>query len=326
MPFSLVFAVARDDDPALPVARAACEALVREGIDASVSVTHATGVNQKASQLAAVIDRAAPHDAVVVIDSDVDCAALRLDALVAPLAADASIAAVWAPVVEASGNTFGDRASEAVLAGSLHAFPLLSKLDPEGMVSKVVALRSEALGAVGGFASLETILGEDMELARRLRAKGFRAVVHDRVATSRASGRAWSAVIDRYARWITVIRAQRPALMASYPAMFFATGLVAFGGACVACSPASTPLSRGLGVTAGALAIAARVAVAIAGRRAAGHALAKAPLDAVLADAVLACAFVKALGARTVLWRGRVMRVARGGVMSEVECVRAEAR
>jgi ceramide glucosyltransferase len=203
---------------------------------------------------------------------------------------------------------------------------LLKWLDPEGMVSKVVALRSEALGAVGGFASLETILGEDMELARRLRAKGFRAVVHDRVATSRASGRAWSAVIDRYARWITVIRAQRPALMASYPAMFFATGLVAFGGACVACSPASTPLSRGLGVTAGALAIAARVAVAIAGRRAAGHALAKAPLDAVLADAVLACAFVKALGARTVLWRGRVMRVARGGVMSEVECVRAEAR
>ncbi|MFO0650490.1 MAG: glycosyltransferase [Polyangiales bacterium] len=116
-----MFAVARDDDPALPVARAACEALRSADIDARVSVTGARGVNQKASQLAAVIADVALHDVVVVIDSDVDCGAIDLDALVAPLSRDPSLAAVWAPVVEAAGSTLADRASEAVLAGSLHA-------------------------------------------------------------------------------------------------------------------------------------------------------------------------------------------------------------
>lgn len=315
--FTLVFAVARDDDPALPVARAAREALRGVGVDAGVTVTRARGVNQKASQLAAVIAGAPPHEVVVVIDSDVDCAGIDLDALVAPLSRDPSLAAVWAPVVEAAGSTLADRASEAVLAGSLHGFPLLSRLDAGGMVGKVVALRSDALARVGGFASLDRVLGEDMELARRLRDAGLSIAAHPRAATSLASGRSWSAVVDRYARWITVIRAQRPALLASYPGMFFATWLIAALGSVIA-SLSGSALARGVAVTACALALCARLAVAVAARGASGHAASKALADVVLADAVLASAFVKALSSRTVHWRGRALRVDRGGVMSEV--------
>ncbi len=316
-PFTLVFAVARDDDPALPVARAACEALRCAEIDARVSVTSARGVNQKASQLAVVIADEGRHDVVVVIDSDVDCAAIDLDALVAPLARDPSLAAVWAPVVEGAGSTLADRASEGVLAGSLHAFPLLSRLDPNGMVSKVVALRSASLARVGGFASLDRVLGEDMELARRFRDAGLSIAAHPRAATSLAAGRSWSAVIDRYARWITVIRAQRPSLLPSYPGMFFATAPIVTIGAAIATLSAS-PLAQGLAAGACAIALSSRLAVAVAARRASGHDASKALADVVLADVVLACAFVKALSSRTVLWRGRALRVDRGGVMSEV--------
>ncbi len=219
VPFELIFAVARDDYAALPIARAVADELRAEGMRVDVLVTHAAGVNQKASQLAAVQHRYAPCDYVANVDSDVDCAGITVDDLVAPFAHEASLAALWVPVVEDGGSTFGDRASDALLAGSLHAFPLLSSIDRGGLVSKAVMLRTRDLDRAGGFADLERHLGEDMELARRLQALGLTTRAHRAVLTSRARGRSWDAVVTRYARWLAVIRAQRPVLMASYPAL-----------------------------------------------------------------------------------------------------------
>lgn len=301
----VIFAVAHTDDPARAVAQTACDALRADGHDVAVRVTGASGANQKAAQLARVI-AAEPCDVVVNLDSDVDCATVDLDALVATLGGDDALGAVWAPVVEDGGTTLGDRASDALLAGSLHAFPLLAALDPHGLVGKVVALRRETLDRVGGFEALTDYLGEDMELARRLRAAGYRTRAAAFVAVSRARGRTWGAAVARYARWITVIRAQRPALLASYPALFFATPLLV-GGGLAAGSPAVV-----------AVALAARLVVAAAGRRASGGAVTRALADVALADALLACAFVKAMATREVRWRGRVLAVDAGGTLREV--------
>jgi len=301
----VVFAVARADDPAHAVAQAACDALRADGRDVTVRVTSASGANQKAAQLARVI-AAERRDVVVNLDSDVDCATVDLGALVGALQRDDALGAVWAPVVEDGGTTLGDRASDALLAGSLHAFPLLAALDPRGLVGKVVCLRREALDRVGGFDALTDYLGEDMELARRLRAAGYRTRPVAFVAVSRARGRSWGAVVARYARWITVIRAQRPALLLSYPALFFATPLLVGGG-----------LAVGAPVVV-AVALGARLVVAAAARRASGGAVTRALVDVVLADALLVCAFVKALATREVRWRGRVLVVDAGGTLREV--------
>lgn len=313
--FKLIFAVARDDDPALPIAREACGALRERGFDATVRVTNARGANQKSSQLAEALSSDASHELAVVIDSDVDCEGLRLDALAAPFS-DERVAAVWAPAVERAGVTMADRASEAVLAGSLHAFPVLSTIDGDGLVGKVVALRASSLAAVGGFTALERHLGEDMELARRFRALGMRCVALPITVTSLASARSWDVVIDRYARWITVIRAQRPSLLASYPALFFATWPIALSSAAVVAASTSSGAGA-LAATAACAAIASRLAVSLAARRAARHGLWSAPFDAVLADAVLAMAFARSLRTRTVTWRGRALRVDEGGVLTE---------
>lgn len=314
--FKLIFAVARDDDPALPIAREACEALTAKGFDASVRVTHARGVNQKSSQLAEAFASDASHELAVVIDSDVDCEGLTLDALAAPFVGDERVAAVWVPAVETAGVTAADRASEAVLAGSLHAFSVLSTIDGDGLVGKVVALRASSLSAVGGFAALERHLGEDMELARRFRSQGMRCVALPLTVTSLASARSWSAVVDRYARWITVIRAQRPSLLTSYPALFFATWPIALTSIAVAATSAS-PGARAVAAGAACAAVVSRLAVSFAARHAARHELWRAPLDAVMADAVLAMAFVRSLRTRTVTWRGRALRVDDGGLLSE---------
>jgi ceramide glucosyltransferase len=123
-------------------------------------------------------------------------------------------------------------------------------------------------------------------------------------------------VVARYGRWLSVIRAQRPALLASYPALFFATPLLALAATVAVLTGRAGAPSLG----AEALVLLLRGAVGWAAARASGRARGIAPVltDAVLADALLGWAFVRALRTRSVSWRGRVLRIAPGGELSEV--------
>jgi ceramide glucosyltransferase len=313
--FSLAcrFAIADARDTALPAARAAAEALSAAGIDAGVILTGARGPNRKAEQLAAAIAEAGESfDIVLVADSDVDLAGTDLDALVAPLVARPDLAAVWAPPVEAGrAATLGDRASAALLSASLHAFPILALLDKAGLVGKLFAVRRDALAAAGGFGALTSHLGEDMELARRLLAEGRRVEAAPIVARSRVAGRSWEQVAGRFARWITVIRAQRPALLASYPLLFFPTVPI------VLLAALAAPAAPLFAATAALAALLARFALALTATHASGRraSLARVATDALLADALLASAFLRALRSRTVVWRDVVLRIDRGGLL-----------
>jgi ceramide glucosyltransferase len=204
-----------------------------------------------------------------------------------------------------AARTWGDRASQALLGASLHAFPLLSRIDRHGMVGKLVALRRASLEAVGGFASLARVLGEDMELGCRLAGRGEKVVVAGATARSLAAGRSLGAVVARYARWVAVVRGQRPLLLPSYPLLF-----------------ASAPIVAALALGAGAPAIAGaalglRVALARAAQAACGRrgSLPSALAEALLADTLLLAAFVRAVGSREVEWRGERLRVLRGGIL-----------
>lgn len=301
-----VFAIESPADAAWPIAEDACAKLRAGGVDAAIVATGARGPNRKADQLArAMAAEAADAEIVVVVDSDVDLDGFDLDALLAPFAR-ADVAATWAPTVEVAPRTLGDRASVAVLSGSLHAFPLLAQLDPRGMVGKVMALRASCLREVGGFESLVDRLGEDMELARRFAARGWRVEPTRAAARSRAGGRTLRDVVRRYARWIAVIREQRPALLVSYPLLFTASPLVA----ALALASRSPLAPFVVGAVAGV-----RLAVAVAARARAGLrvSLLGAVLDALVADAVLAAAFAHALVTRDVTWRAHTLRFDRRG-------------
>lgn len=307
------FAVADADDTAYPAALAAAEALAAAGIDAEVVLTAPRTPNRKAAQLAAVIEvEQCLFNVILVADGDVDLADLDLDVLVAPLLARPEVAAVWAPPVEVGHErTLGDRASAALLGASLHAFPILARLDRRGLVGKLFAVRADALAEAGGFAALTAHLGEDMELARRLRAAGHAVEAAPIVARSLSSGRTWAQVEDRIGRWLKVIRAQRPTLLASYPLLFFATVPI------LALAAAAAPASPALALGVAAAAIALRLAVALtaasaSGRRSPPHRLV---VDALLADALLACAFARALRSRRVVWRDVPLTIDRGGLL-----------
>jgi ceramide glucosyltransferase len=304
-PLSIRFAVARVDDGAATACETTAARLRASGLDASVVVTDAVGPNRKADQIARTLAQEATLPPVVIIaDSDVDLTGVSLDALTGPLS-NPGVAAVWAAPVEIAPRTLADRASAAVLDASMHAFPVLAALDPGGMVGKLVAIRRDALEAVGGFGALVGHLGEDMELARRLHAAGWQTRLAPLVAPSLAQGRSWSDAVQRYARWITVIRTQRPHLLLTYPAIIVATPIV------VAVSLGAAALGAPLGLAAAVLALGSRFFLGLLARKRSGRPVTPLalPLDIVLADALLLTAFVRAIRSRRTVWRGVELRV-----------------
>lgn len=307
---SVRIAIATHDDPAAPTA----SRLVRElrleptPISAELVVTDAMGPNYKADQLGHVLADVA-CDVVIVADSDVDLTSVNPDDLLAPLEESPHLAAVWCAPVEIAPKTFGDLASAGVLESSLHSFGLLGALDARGLVGKLTAIRARDLERVGGFSSLRYHLGEDMELARRLSDLGKPIVLSEAQAPSLAQGRSLASVLSRYSRWLHVIRAQRPLLLLSYPLLlaFFPVYAVFISLA----APESAALLIGVG-------IAVRVAIGVAARALSRRDLKGLLTAIVLSDLTLLWALSSALFATRIIWRGRVLEIARGGQLVEV--------
>lgn len=290
------FITAEPGDPAEPAIHAAVGALRARGLEAEHRLGPPLGPNRKLSQLVAGMN-GAEEEVIFCADSDVDLEDLLLDAMVGPV--QAGLAAAWAPPVEVQVLGWGDRLSRAVLGGSQHAFPLLCGIDPAGLVGKCFAARRDALEAIGGLAPLAHHLGEDMELSRRLRAAGLRVGPAAVRCRSRVAGRSARTVRERFSRWILVIRAQRPALLLSYPLLLAASPLQVVLGLVLG-EPALVVFAG-----AGRLIIAALARTRSQLDRGPGALL----VDAMVGDPLLLWAWLRALLSRSLSWRGQRMWV-----------------
>lgn len=303
------FLIARADDAAAAIVTQVSAELRRLGRDARLVVTGASAPNAKADQIArALAAEGERHEIVSVADSDVLMTGASFDELTRTITQQVADAA-WAPPVEIRTTTFPARVSAAVLDSSLHSFVLLAGIDPRGMVGKAMAIRRDALDVVGGFGASVDRLGEDMDLAARLRRAGYRTTSVPSPAVSLAHHRTAFAVVRRYARWVSVIRNQRPALLASYPLLFAAAPLQ------LAASVGALVLSPSwLAVVAVGGVIAARMQTAAFARLRAGRPLTPRLTSIWFADLTLLAALVVAVCAREVRWRGRWLRLDQGRI------------
>ncbi len=311
---SLVMTVDDPGDPALPIVEQAAAQLCERGLDASVEVHPPTGPNRKASLLAGVLggERGRAAQLWVNVDSNVDLAGYELDALLGALKSDSGpgrLGAVWAPWSELrEGEGLGARASEAVLGGALTALPLLCGIYPGGFTGKVWAARPEAVADAGGLARLVDYLGEDFEMSSRLRAAGWGTEVAPVFVHSRGGSPSLDSVIERFSRWMLVVRTQRAALMPSYLLLFFATPLVLVLAGLGAYGRPT------LALVAVGLAVFARALITLGARHwSRRRGFLGAWIDAPLSDLVLLLAWVRAMGSREVEWRGHRLRVGRDG-------------
>ncbi len=315
-PRRVLFLVPSADDPAYAIVLAAIATARGEGGPAaSVVLTGpAPRQNRKVAQLLAGLTHC-DEEIVVTIDSDVRLGDADLPALIAALrpGPGSTVAAAFASPVEVAPQTPWDRVSAALVGGSPQNFLALYGLyglygGVPSMAGALCALRRDALLACGGFAGLLTYLGEDYELARRLTARGYRVALSRGPARCTDGGRSFGQVVARVARWLTVVRAQRPLLLVTYPLFMAATPLLLL----------VTLLARSakLGVYAAAL-LGLRMLLSAALRRLQGQRCGPltAAVEVLAAELLLWLGLGQALWTRRISWRGHHFRIGRGGVM-----------
>jgi ceramide glucosyltransferase len=318
------FLVDNPNDTAAPAAATAAAMLQAQGVDAHVTYTRAQGLNHKASQLACAL--ADVHsEFIACVDSDVDLRNHDFLPDVTALEHDPGLAAIWYAALElGEWRMAGDIATAGILSASLHAFPLLGRLDAQGLVGKAMLIRRSALLAAGGFAALTSVLGEDMQLARNLAAIGMRTELAPRVLAAHGTGRSLAVAVQRFTRWIWVIRAQRTNLMSSYPLLLAALPLQC--GCALGLALTVPPGERGwiapllvigLLMLASVRVMLVRRVHRLAIQLGAANSVLQSCAAALLGDVVLLAAFGLALGPRRVHWRGRTLTVGRNGQLDE---------
>ncbi len=320
-PVRLRIAVATPLDPAFSITEAAAVRLREENFDAQVVVTGGGGPNRKVAQLDAVVcAESRTDDFILVVDSDVSLERFDLDASCDLLEHDEGLGAVWCPPVDdCEVRSLGDRASQATLNGSFHAFPLLAGVEPSALVGKTFVLRREALEEIGGFGQLIEYLGEDFELSARLQKAGYRVEPSPITTHACVTERSFGTVVARIARWMTVVRAQRPLLMLSYPLFFFSASLIVPAGTVIATFAYGFP-ARASAVVA-LCAMLTRVGLVFVARARCRQrvTILTAVIDAILGDLVTVLAFFRAFRSRRFEWRGVPLEVDRQGRLVAVD-------
>ncbi len=317
-----LLAVESEQDPAFAIAEQVAAAGRERGADVKVVLGGRALLNRKTARLERGAEDA-DAEIIVVADDDVLLDARTLDALVDEVARHGG--AAFCPPVEVGSDDaparIADASSAGVLGASPHCFAVLGALQSGStptFVGKLFAVRRDALAAIGGFAALGEVLGEDQAMCAALVAVGAPARMLAFPARSLAHGRSYGALVARYARWLTVVRLQRPWLLPSYPLLLASLPMVA--------ALALVALATGAPTRAVALAVASplvarwALAFALGAKLGRGGSLARRWLEPFLADALLTVAWLRAVTRSDVQWRGRALR-AEGGKL-----VAAEAR
>ncbi|MBS2031138.1 MAG: hypothetical protein JST54_24770 [Deltaproteobacteria bacterium] len=264
-------------------------------------------VNRKAWHLASALDAVPPRgsELVLAIDADVHVTRALLEALASATQARGVVAAFAPPVQH--GRPLAARLADAALAGSPHAFLSLAALarltnSTPPMVGCAIAVRPDALNAIGGFRAVLRAIGDDLALASALSTQG-RVAVAWALADCRDPNQGASSLVAQLSRWIRVATAHRPHLMWTYALLIAPLPLAAL-------SLVVTPWVS--------VALLASRAVLAAVQRALLYGGVSAALwDPLLAEVTWWAAMLGALGTRAVSWRGRRYRIHRGGALED---------
>jgi hypothetical protein len=258
--------------------------------------------NRKVGHLAYALAVLPRRDDTVVLAVDAD---VRVDgALVASLVdelRDGAALASAAPRPEVR-ETLAGRMVRGLLVQSHHNFEVLHVMSAgaRAVCGKAIALSPEAQAEL---VRLGDCIGEDLELSQVLHERGLevrlaRAPAHVPQPRDARAGE----VLDRFTRWMQVLRAHRPALFPTVPLLFSPTPVLM-----VLASLAATPKSA----VSLSLLVALRIALA---NRLDGRAGLR--FEWLLSELMLFVAWLGSLlRGRIVTWRGRRYALTRDGRM-----------
>ena len=217
--YELLFGVSSMGDPAVPAVRQ----LQAEFPDRAINLVECTqtlGTNGKVSTLAQLVPHAR-FEFLLVNDSDITVGPRYLERVMAsfeqpPKKRSESNTQVGLVTALYRGRAHGTLASlfEALtIATDFVPSIMLAKLMEGGIsygLGSTLAVRREALDALGGYASLADCLADDYELGARIHGAGFRVVLAPEVVETSVPAYRWRAFFDHQLRWFRTVRDARP--------------------------------------------------------------------------------------------------------------------
>lgn len=239
-PFELLFGVSSLADPAA----AAVQALQREFPEIPIRLIECPlnlGTNRKVSVLAQLADHAR-YPILLINDSDIAVGPHYLERVAAGFVANAASGRPSARPVGMVTALYRGRPHGTILRGGLSggvyaqfealgiatdfmAGVLLSRLVEGGLrygLGSTLAVRREALEAIGGFLPLADRLADDHELGVLIAQAGYRIELCSEVVETSVPGYDGRGFLDHQLRWLRTVRDARPA---GYLGLIFTHGL-----------------------------------------------------------------------------------------------------
>lgn len=205
----LLFAVASPDDPAIPVIRQLMEDFSNHDISLAINPAQ-HGPNQKVSNLINGFPQAR-HDIIIICDSDISVEPDYLQSVTAHFS-DPQVGLV----------TSLYRTSEVHgIATSLEAIGFTAEMIPNVLVARQLegltfalgasmAVRREALAAIGGFEALASYLADDYQLGNKIHRAGWKIALDGCFVESVIKSENLMSVLSRQLRWARTMRVSRP--------------------------------------------------------------------------------------------------------------------
>ncbi len=216
--YELLFGIASDDDPAVPIVREFLAAHPR--VSARLVWTTPSNdraLNPKVAQLL-VLTRAARGSVLVVSDANVRVQRTYLRSLIGTLL-QTGVGLVSSVIAGGGERTLGAALENAQLGAHVapavlaaHAFALRP-----ATVGKSMAMRRADLERVGGWESVADVLAEDDALAQRFDALGYGVEVCLETIENHNRDTSLLRTIERHARWAKMRRALTPWCFAVEP-------------------------------------------------------------------------------------------------------------
>jgi ceramide glucosyltransferase len=205
----IIFALVSPDDPAVAVIKQLQADFTNHDIILAINPAQ-HGPNQKVSNLINAFPYAT-HDIIIVSDSDISVEPDYLQAvtthfsdqqigLVTSLYRTSEVHGI-APALEATGFT-AEMIPNVLVARQLEGLTFA--------LGASMAVRREALAAIGGFDALSSYLADDYQLGNKIYQAGWRLALDDCFVESVIKSENLMTVLSRQLRWARTMRVSRP--------------------------------------------------------------------------------------------------------------------
>ncbi|HVZ83703.1 MAG TPA: bacteriohopanetetrol glucosamine biosynthesis glycosyltransferase HpnI [Terracidiphilus sp.] len=212
--YEILFGVSSMDDPAVPAVLTLQREFPQRAI-LLVECPHVLGTNGKVSTLAQLLPHAR-HDFLLINDSDIAVSPHYLTRILAGFAQppeNPPVGLVTALYRGRAHATLPARLEALGIATDFQPSVLLAKLIERGLrygLGSTLAVRRQALDAIGGFAALANQLADDYELGARIAHAGYRVVLSTEVVETAIPAYTWRGFFDHQLRWLRTVRDARP--------------------------------------------------------------------------------------------------------------------